>query len=230
MARTAPPRTGLLASWVGRIAAAALRCLGATWRVREAGRDPLAGDEPMIGALWHAGLFAAAWRFRDRGVVIPVSRSRDGDRIASVLARLGYGPSPRGSSSRGAVAVLVGLIRAARAGRSLGVLCDGPRGPARSCKQGVLAAARATGLAIHPIGVAARPALAFGSWDRTLLPLPFARLRLAFGAPLRVSRDASREELESLRLALERDLDRLQAEAERALAEDFDSRGRRGAL
>jgi lysophospholipid acyltransferase (LPLAT)-like uncharacterized protein len=202
----------------GWLVAAVLRVLGATWRIRVAGADPLPGGGPVIGALWHRGLFCAAHRFRDLGAVIPVSRSRDGDRIVAVLRRLGFGPSPRGSSSSGAASVLAGLIRAAQAGHHLGILCDGPRGPMRRAKVGVLAAARATGLAIHPLGIAARPALEFGSWDRALLPLPFARVAILWGAPLAVPREASREELEALRSELERTLDRLQDEAEASLA------------
>lgn len=210
-----PSRLALAAA--GLAAALALRALGATWRVRLIGEDPLAGGRRVVGELWHRGLFCAAWRFRDRGVAVPVSRSADGERIAAVLDRLGYGPSPRGSSSRGGVAALAGTLRAARSGRSVAVLCDGPRGPARVCKPGVVAAARASGLAIHPIGVAARPAIAFGSWDGTLLPLPFARVVFACGAPLAVPRGTDREALEAHRAALERELERLDAEAAAAL-------------
>lgn len=201
--------------WLG---AALLRALGATWRVRQlAVDDPLVRGEPAIGALWHRGLFPAAWRFRDLGAVIPVSRSRDGDRIVAVLERLGYGPSPRGSSSRGGPGALAGAIRAAREGRWIGVLCDGPRGPARRCKPGVLAIARAAGLPLYPVAIAARPALAFPSWDRTVLPLPFARVLVAGGAPLRVPPEAGKEELEALRQQLEHELDRLQTLAEAEL-------------
>jgi len=210
-------RFRLSVSLGGWLVAAALRALGATWRIRVAGDDPIGAGPAVIGALWHRGLFCAAYRFRDLGAVIPVSRSRDGDRIVAVLGRLGFGPSPRGSSSNGATAVLAGLIRAAQAGHHLGVLCDGPRGPTRQAKPGALAAARATGLAIHPLGIAAGPALEFGSWDRALLPLPFARVALVWGAPLRVPREASREELEALRAELERALDRQQDEAEALL-------------
>jgi len=200
----------------GWLVATLLRVLGATWRVRVAGDDPSQGS-PVIGALWHRGLFCAAHRFRDLGAVIPVSRSRDGDRIVAVLHRLGFGPSPRGSSSSGAAAVLAGLIRAAHAGHHVGILCDGPRGPARHAKPGVLAAARATGLLIRPLGIAARPSLEFGSWDRALLPLPFARVSIVWGAPLCVPREASREELETLRKALEHELEHLQGVAETSL-------------
>lgn len=202
----------------GWLAAGVLRALGATWRVRQvADDDPLARGEPAIGALWHRALFPAAWRFRDLGAAIPVSRSRDGDRIVAVLDRLGYGPSPRGSSSRGGPGALAGAIRAAREGRVIGVLCDGPRGPARRCKPGVLAIARATGLPLHPVAIAARPALTFPSWDRTVLPLPFARVLVAGGAPIPVPADAGREELERLRQALEQELERLQHLAESEL-------------
>jgi lysophospholipid acyltransferase (LPLAT)-like uncharacterized protein len=211
----APP--SLLALALGVVVAGLLRLLGATWRLREEGEDPLGSGAAALGAMWHRGLFCAAWRFRDRGVVIPVSRSRDGERIVAVLGRLGYGPSPRGSSSNGARAVLTGLIRAARAGHAVGVLCDGPRGPARACKPGVIAVARATGLPIHPLGFAARPALAFGSWDRALLPVPFARVQVVAGPVLIVPREAGREELEAARVRLEAELDRLQARAEALL-------------
>ncbi|MEB2346746.1 MAG: lysophospholipid acyltransferase family protein [Deltaproteobacteria bacterium] len=207
--------TVAVGGWLG---AALLRALGATWRVRQvADDDPTARGEPAIGALWHRALFPAAWRFRDLGAAIPVSRSRDGDRIVAVLDRLGYGPSPRGSSSRGGPGALAGAIRAAREGRVIGVLCDGPRGPARRCKPGVLAIARATGLPLHPVAIAARPALTFPSWDRTVLPLPFARVLVAGGAPIPVPADAGREELERLRQALEQELERLQHLAESEL-------------
>ncbi len=191
-----------------------LRALGATWRLRVAGGDPFAGGQPFVAALWHRGLFVAAWAFRDRQAIVPVSRSRDGERIAAVLDRLGFGPPPRGSSSRGGREALAGMIRAVRSGQSVGVLCDGPRGPARRAKPGVLAAARATGVPLWPLGLAARPALRFGSWDRVSLPLPFARVAAVFGPPLQVPREASRQQLDQQLLALERELDRLDAQAE----------------
>jgi lysophospholipid acyltransferase (LPLAT)-like uncharacterized protein len=137
--------------------------------------------------------------------------------VVAVLDRLGYGPAPRGSSSRGGPAALAGAIRAAEEGRAIGVLCDGPRGPARRCKPGVLAIARATGVPLYPVAVAARPAITFPSWDRTLLPLPFARVLFTGGAPLHVPASATRDDLESLRSHLEQELDRLQTLAESQL-------------
>jgi hypothetical protein len=201
----------------GRIVAILLRALGATWRVERHGQDPLDPEVPFLGAIWHAGLFCAAYRFRDRGIAIAVSQSRDGDRIDAVLQALGFGPSPRGSSSRGGVAVLAGLIRSARDGRSLGLLCDGPRGPARVLKPGLVSAARATGLPVFAIGVAARPALRFPSWDRTFLPLPFARVVFEYAPAVHVPREADRDEVERWRERIERALEAAQARADARL-------------
>jgi lysophospholipid acyltransferase (LPLAT)-like uncharacterized protein len=199
----------------GLAGAALIRCLGATWRISTEGPDPFQRAGPLVGALWHQGLLVAAYRWRGRGVAVPVSQSRDGELIAAVLRRLGFAESPRGSSSRGASALLRSMIRASRAGSPVAVLPDGPRGPARTAKPGVLALASAAGAALVPVGVAARPCLHFGSWDRALLPLPFARVRCVYGTPLFVPKRTG--DLEVWRKRLEATLDRMTEAAERGL-------------
>jgi len=201
----------------GAMVAVGIRLLGATWRIERRGDDPLDQTAPFLGAIWHAGLFCAAHRFRDRGIAIAVSKSRDGDRIDAVLQALGFGPSPRGSSSRGGISALAGLIRSAREGRTLGVLCDGPRGPARVMKPGVIAAARATGLPIYPIGIAARPALRFSSWDKAFLPLPFARIAYEHAPAVRIPRAVDRDEVERWRERIEAEIQAAQVRAEARL-------------
>lgn len=211
-ARSALHRLGC---WlVGVLGAWLLRVLGSSWRVSQRGDDPLRvppAASPLVMGIWHGGLLPAAYCWRDRGIAVAVSLSRDGDRIDAVLARLGFAPSARGSSSRGATGLLRELIRRARAGEPIAILLDGPRGPAGVAKPGALALARATGARLVPIGIAAAPAFRFGSWDRTALPLPFARVRIVFGAPLPVTREASGEALEALRARLEAELHRLDA-------------------
>jgi lysophospholipid acyltransferase (LPLAT)-like uncharacterized protein len=202
---------------VGWLGATFLRVLGSTWRVESSGVDPLGGSPLLIGATWHRGLLVAAWRWRDRGLAIPVSRSRDGDLIEGVLRQLGFAESPRGSSSRGASALLRALIRRVRDEGPVGMLPDGPRGPAGQAKPGVVALARVTGAALIPVGVAASPALHFGSWDRAILPLPFARVRCHYGSALHVPKNASGPALEEWRRRLEEALHEIDREAQAAL-------------
>ena len=204
--------------WLGGLfGAALLRALGATWRVELSGPDPFGAPGPLVLGAWHGGLLVAAVCWRDRGLVIPVSQSRDGDRIDAVLRRLGFAASARGSSSRGATALLRELIRRVRAGETIGMLPDGPRGPSGVAKPGIVALARATGARLVPVGVAAAPVWRFGSWDRARLPRPFARVRCVYGEPLCVPRDASPEALEAERARFESELHRLDALAEAAL-------------
>jgi len=195
-------------AWLG---AWLLRALAITWRVRTCGPSPF-GRGPFVAALWHEGLFVAAMVWRHREVAVPVSRSRDGDQIEALLRQLGFAESPRGSSSRGATAMLRGSIRQLREGRIVAVLPDGPRGPAHRAKPGVVALAGTTGVPLVPVAIAAAPALRFGSWDRTLLPLPFARILCRYGEPIEVPKRVRGKELESLRSRLEAELQRMNQE------------------
>jgi lysophospholipid acyltransferase (LPLAT)-like uncharacterized protein len=194
---------------VGLLGALVLRALGATWRVRTTGDDPIAAGRLIVGATWHRGLLVMAHYFRDRDVVVMVSRSRDGDYINAVLGHLGYAQSPRGSSSRGGAAGLRGQIQRVREGRYGGVLCDGPRGPARRLQPGVLVLARQTQLPIQTVAFSGKPCIRFGSWDRVLLPWPFARVRCLYGrafAPPKPGDDAG---FERLRREVEAELNRI---------------------
>jgi len=188
----------------GRVVAGLLRLVGASWRVRTEGEAPSATRS--LGATWHGGLVPVVHRFRDRGIAVAISRSRDGDFAAAVLEGLGFPDPPRGSSSRGGAVALRALCNRQRAGDTVGIVTDGPRGPARVSKPGVIGLARLGGTPIVPIGVAARPALRLGSWDRLLLPLPFAAVAFHFGAPIAVPRDSDPEAVELARQALDRAL------------------------
>jgi len=158
--------------------------------------------EPICFAGFHQGMLYLPFHFRDRDGVVMVSASRDGDLIAHTMARFGL-RSARGSSKRGGRTALQAMIDEVNASRcSAGMIVDGPRGPAGVAKRGVLELARATGLPIVPGNWWARPHVEFGSWDRTIVPLPFARMVFAFEPAIEVPPDASDEELERLRVEL----------------------------
>lgn len=182
-----------------RALAALLRLWGRSWRFAVEGPDPFAlrPERGPIGACWHRDLLILAWAFRDRGYCAVASRSRDGDRIAGVLSALGYAEPVRGSSSRGGAAALRGLARRVGDGVPVSLQVDGPRGPAGRVQPGIVHLARTTGVPITPLRFRARPCLRFGSWDRTRLPLPFARVVLHYGEPIPVPREATDAEVEA---------------------------------
>ena len=207
------------AAWLAPLLAYLLRGLAWTWRVDTRGPDPFAGGRQAgaLGALWHQGVLIAAACYRDSGVCVPVSRSGDGDMIVAVARHLGLGEAPRGSSRSGAVPVLRSLVRLVRSGRVVAILTDGPLGPARVSKPGVVQVASLAEVPIVPLALAARPRLRVPSWDGMLVPLPFARVVCQYGEPLAVPPGARGTRLEACRRGLDEQLEALTACADRAV-------------
>lgn len=146
---------------------------------------------PYVILSWHEVLLPVIWQHRHLGIAAIVSEARDGQYLADFALSLGYTIIP-GSSSRGATRALRGAIDALRSGVSVGLTPDGPRGPRRELKAGAVVAAQQGNAIIIPVHVEAKPAWRAKSWDRFLLPLPGARVRLAYGEPIEVTPAMSR--------------------------------------
>jgi lysophospholipid acyltransferase (LPLAT)-like uncharacterized protein len=189
--------------------AAAVRALFATTRVERVHYERLEHfrrrGEPVIFVFWHGHLLPLVHYHRREGIVVLVSEHTDGEYIARILDRYGFG-TVRGSSTRGGMRGLRGLVRAARAGRDLALTPDGPRGPRHEVKPGALAAAQMTGLPLLPLAVSVTSAWALGSWDRFLVPRPFSTIRIEYLPPRFVPREASREDLDAMAAGLASDL------------------------
>ncbi|RKY20778.1 MAG: hypothetical protein DRQ55_06465 [Planctomycetota bacterium] len=159
-------------------------------RRREAGQDVR-----CIYATWHEMLWLGIGAMRGEGICVLVSTHRDGETIARVLERQGYNLA-RGSSTRGGAQGLRELLRAGRQQDiDLCVTADGPRGPRRELKDGVLFTAAMTGRPIVPLAVAVDRAWRLGSWDRLIIGKPFARVAICLGEELVIPRDADRESM-----------------------------------
>lgn len=152
---------------------------------------------PVVFTLWHGRLLPCTYHHRHQDVVTLVSHHRDGEYITRLVRKWGY-TAVRGSSSRGGLDALRELVRHLRAGRSLAITPDGPRGPREKLKPGPLLAAQLTGAPIIPVASGASRASYFGGWDRFLIPHPFARLRIAYGEPVYVPRRADEAELQAV--------------------------------
>ena len=170
--------------WIVRLGAWLLRLLASTWRVRTVNGAELDGarrsGQRVLFALWHGELLPLLWHQRGRGVAVVISEHRDGEIIARIAESLGY-TTVRGSSSRGASRALLGLTRAIDEGRDGAITPDGPRGPAHVFAAGAAVAAQRTGVPIVPIRASASRAWRLRSWDRFLIPKPFARVTVTLG-------------------------------------------------
>lgn len=169
--QVAPP---VLAAWAG------------SWRVERVHgerweaflRQPL----PRLVVLWHETLLPLLLLHRHQGISIVVSEARDGRYLADLAERIGY-QTIGGSSHRGRVKAMRGTVRAFDEAALIALTPDGPRGPRRVMKPGAIEAVGRAGGLVLPVAAAARPARRLASWDRFMVPVPFARVRVAYGEP-----------------------------------------------
>jgi len=223
------PRGRRTAYSLGSLVAATIaRLLWRTLRVRWGGREHparvLASGEPCILAFWHEHLLLMRYGWAYRPATALVSLHADGEWTARTLRRLGVDVS-RGSTTRGGTRGLKEVVRKVRGGLDAGFAVDGPRGPRRQVQPGVVMTARLCGVPIIPIAFGSHPAYRFRSWDRFLLPAPFARAVFLYGLPIRVGRRAGRDEMEAARVLLEEELRTLTERAERLAGEAMQERG-----
>ena len=184
-----------------------------TWKVEGLEHLHFDGDgRRPIMAFFHGRVLTATYFFRDRGIVVMISENFDGEWIARIIKRFGYGTS-RGSTTRGGQRALLHLKRDMARGRPAGFAVDGPRGPARAVQPGVIWLAKLTGNPVVPFHMEASDYWSLRSWDRTQIPKPFSTVALAVGNPIDVPRDADDAGIEAKRGEVEEALHNLEHRA-----------------
>lgn len=160
-----------------------VRLLALTWRVRLVGpdlrRSAHATGQAVAIALWHGELLPLVWYHRQQDIAALISSHADGEIIARVVQSLGFQPI-RGSTSRGGVRALVEAVNELRGGRDVAFTTDGPRGPRRVSAPGVGVAAAKAGVGVLPVGAHVTRAWVFRSWDRFVVPKPFATITVRY--------------------------------------------------
>ncbi len=162
--------------------------------------------KPFLPTFWHGRLlYVICLYYRQRSTVL-VSHSKDGAFISQILACIGGVPAARGSSSRGGARGLLALIKQVRCGYIAGFTPDGPRGPRYQVQPGVVTVAKKTGAAILPVTYNARWKKVLRTWDRFIIPLPFSRVVVVYGAPIYIAAHACDATFEATRQEVETSL------------------------
>jgi lysophospholipid acyltransferase (LPLAT)-like uncharacterized protein len=196
--------TALVRMWFGTVRVELLN----RERFEKFALDPATGN--IVAGVWHRNALFLFYFFRTlgpRGVMI--SRSKDGDIVANVARRFGY-TTMRGSSSKGgarALQEMIAYMKETHEKRLCGTPVDGPRGPARIVKKGMLAVAKEAGVLFVPIACSGTRVLTFHkAWDKSMIPLPFSKMIIDFGEPIRIAADADDADMEIMRLRAEQSL------------------------
>lgn len=178
-----------------------------TLRMTEEGREQAEavwaqGRETGVGAIlcfWHSRIPMSPLSWPQdparQDMRALISRSNDGEFIARTVEKLGF-PAIRGSSAKktdlaknkNGEQAFRDMVQWVRGGGGIAITPDGPRGPAEHMEKGTPSLARITGAPVIFVGLAAKPCLRLGSWDQTVIPLPFAKAAMVWDGPTSAGR------------------------------------------
>lgn len=169
-----------------------------------------------IYSMWHhttvAGILSQ-WGVHHQ---ILLSRSKDGDFLDFATRKMNY-ISVRGSSSRGGSEARNQMVANLKKGIHAAITPDGPRGPAKVMKNGVIDMARTTGATIIPMACVAKNQWVFNSWDKFRLPWPFTRIIIGYGAPISIPPETKNEDFEHYKALISEAMNKLEAECSEIL-------------
>lgn len=175
-----------------------VRLIGLTLRIQINGAENLEGPGGKIMAGWHGRSFLAAYYFRNRGWYALISQSRDGEIMARVFQKLGY-KIVRGSTGKGGIKAAVELARILKKGGTAILTPDGSKGPFKIVQDGPMWLAQQGEAQFIPGSTIARPRKLMNSWDRYLVPMPFARAKIEVFPPIAVPKNLDPEQFEQKR-------------------------------
>ena len=159
-----------------------------TWRIEfsedEGFKERLNNGTNVVIAHWHGDELGILYCLKRYHASIIASTSKDGALMAGVAKLLG-GAVSRGSSTRGGVGALKGILKLAKEGWNPSVAVDGPKGPIYEIKPGVFEISKLLQADIYPLSVEVKSKYIFEkAWNKTFLPLPFTKVQVVVGKPM----------------------------------------------
>jgi lysophospholipid acyltransferase (LPLAT)-like uncharacterized protein len=200
---------GRPARWLIAVGFRILQLWSLTLRYKIEDRAGVVGNvtaENYIASLWHNRLlifpFVLRRFFPDRHGAALISASRDGELLADAIKRFGY-DVVRGSSSRLGASAILQLSQTLASGRDVVITPDGPRGPAYELGPGIVFLAQKSGAPVVPVNIEYSSCWRLKSWDRFILPRPFAKVHVIIGSPHHVELSDTSEQFEAERQRLQ---------------------------
>jgi lysophospholipid acyltransferase (LPLAT)-like uncharacterized protein len=190
-----------------------------TWKVIGfENMDTVLEKQTCIACFWHGRMAMTPfmWRWPHKKLVALISEHPDGMLVARTFKRLSV-DYVNGSTNKGGVRAFKTLMEVLARRDVVGIIPDGPRGPARKLSDGVVFLAKHSGQPIIPLAYATTRFITFKSWDRFRLPLPFSKGVFIYGKPIHIPQDIRQEEMERFRLQVEDAITTLENEADQVL-------------
>ena len=167
----------------------------------------------FIYVSWHGRMTIPIYIHRREGICPMVSLHADGEMIAQTMYKLGFRPV-RGSSTRGGKQAFYEMVDMISQGVVGAMIPDGPQGPRHHFKPGTIYIAQQTNAYLLPMTFSSNKNIVFKSWDKFMLPLPFSKVIVLYGKPIKVPQHISSRKLVVLKNEFEQQMIKLEQQAD----------------
>ena len=224
----------MLVALLSRLIYLLAKCLEISYRFRFIGHENIyrvqqeSPHNNYIFALWHQNLFASILAQKKNPHAVMVSRSKDAEPINFTLNKFSH-VTARGSSTnkagvnKGGKLAKKEIIELLKSGLPGAITVDGPKGPAKEVKPGIIDMAKQSGHGIIPYAAIPKSYWQFNSWDKIRLPKPFSQIIVIYGKPIFIKKDLEYENFLGPMEQIKESLNQAQLDAEKILARDFRS-------
>jgi len=200
-----------------------IKAFGLTWRLKQSCRNYFerrmeGASKRVVYSFWHQDILLLIYFGRYERSRVLISQHRDGELIARIVEKLGYS-TYRGSTTRGGMKALRAFdkIKEDPSKYDIGLTPDGPKGPPKKLKKGIIFAASRTGFPIVPFGVAVDRSWRLKSWDRFRIPKPFSKCFVHLGPEIPVPPDLDDQGMKTYSNLVEQAMAEAEEQAEEAL-------------
>lgn len=138
---------------------------------------------PVVYLFWHSRIFPLPYTHRRKGIGVLVSEHADTIWIERILRNFGF-TLARGSFTRGGTRGALSLFKTARAGRSIAITPDGPKGPKEEVKESIPVLLNLLNVPVIPVGVGYSRKVVFQTWDEFQVPFPHSKCAVLLHEPL----------------------------------------------
>ncbi len=163
-------------------------------RGRENYIEPIKLDESVIISVWHGHLLSIVHDLKNEQVNAVAGTHKDADLISEVAINWGWKMIRGSSKERGEVAYKDMIKVLKNPGSILFITPDGPTGPRRIPKPGIIRAAQATNAKIIPVGVYSTKHWGFENWDTFYLEKPFGKIYIEYGSPIEYDKSMNQDD------------------------------------
>ncbi len=191
--------------------------LGKTLKIKWLGEENLqdirSNNGKVFYAFWHGRMLILSYSHRRKKIQVLISQHRDGEIIARIIQRLGFG-TVRGSTTHGGFKAILQMANKSNEGYDIAITPDGPKGPGFKVQPGTVYIAQRGEVPIIPISNSAEKRWTLRSWDKFVIPKPFSRTIIIIGKPIYVPGELNGEELDLKNAELEESLNQLTWQAD----------------